>query len=313
MAGQSVPMETREQVFRQLDKTLDQVNNLVGVYIALKNPQGFVQDLGATERINFAGRLRMLSQRVAANSCLYTASIEQDATIAALSYAYVEFEKIMNALEFGDADLRIFGTETRRKTIAGIHDLRTTWAPIKASIDEMVVNGASASAQTVFDDTIFDLLERARSLMTEVSGQYSDPSAMNQSDAIAINIAGRQRTLTQKMLKEACLIWVGGSAQTEDIRLELQSTMEMFEVSLNALQTGLPSAGISPPPTAKISDQLAIVAKDWDEVKPILDGILTGEQIDETQKAQAYYLLNNTLKDMNVAVGLYSANAKSQL
>lgn len=310
-AAETVDEATRGQVLRQMNEMLRSSNNVVGLYAALNNKAGIVEDVGATERINFSGKLRMLSQRIAANACLYNAGIEPKTSRKLLSASSVEFDKIANALEFGDADLRIRGVEERRKTLFAIAQLREQWAPIKTAVDDLVRNGPTESAMATIASSNMELLGRAKLLVSELSGQYSDPSAMDQADAMAIDISGRQRMLTQKMLKEACLIWTGN--QSADAKGALNGTMQMFEVSLNALLDGLPAAGIQAAPTAEISDQLKVVFKDWAEVKPVLLATMSGETVDDAVKADGFHTLNTTLKDMNQAVGMYTQEAKTGL
>ena len=74
------------------------------------------QDVGASERVNFSGKLRMLSQRVAAAACNYGAGVDADGSLAVLLGSQKEFVQIINGLEFGDAELNMNGEETRRKT-----------------------------------------------------------------------------------------------------------------------------------------------------------------------------------------------------
>lgn len=270
-----------------------------------------IEDVGATERINYSGKLRMLSQRIAAASCNYTAGVAPDVSKSMLTAAGVEFEKIVNGLARGDVELRIKGQETRRKTLAAIAALRGQWEPIKTAVDRLVADGPSAEATAVIDQGNMGLLSKAKLLVSELSGQYSDPSAMNQANAMLVDISGRQRMLSQKMSKEACLIWsAGGDPMAQEA---LGGTMQMFELSLLALRDGMPSAGINAAPTDEIATGLSALWTDWTAIKPGLQQAVEGVMLDGEARAEMLGKLNTALKDMNTVVGLYTVYAKSGL
>ena len=67
----------------------------------------FLEDIGSAERIDKAGRLRMLSQRIPAAACNVYAEINSGESEAILHDAILEFDQILAALEFGDESLGI--------------------------------------------------------------------------------------------------------------------------------------------------------------------------------------------------------------
>lgn len=267
-----------------------------------------VDDVGASERINLSGKLRMLSQRIPSAACHLAAGVEKDGALKLLAGATSEFEKIINGLEFGDGDLGIKGEEKRRKTLAKIQDLRTEWAPMKVAADAMVDGSTSDEHLNIVLQQNMKVLGAAKLLVSELVGQYSDPSAMIQADSMLIDISGRQRMLTQKMSKESCMIWSGhGSAETAEA---LTGTMQMFEVSLMALRNGMTEAGINPPPNDEIGDGLDVVINHWNHVKPELQMVLDAAMDDPNLEADMFSTLNETMADMNKVVGMYTEAAK---
>ncbi len=267
-----------------------------------------VEDVGASERVDSSGKLRMLSQRIAAAACNLAADNDPDAAKQILHATVAEFELIATALEIGNTDLNIIGAEERRKTLFAIEELRTEWAPIKQAAEGIAANGLSKAEIEVIFAGNMPLLERAKLLVSEISGQYSDPAAMLQSDAMLVDISGRQRMLSQKISKEACYLWSDGAAQASTDTL--QGTMSLFETSLNALISGFPDAGINPPPTPEIVAGLDLVNDDWIEVKAYLDRLIAGETLTSEEQADTFQMLNTMLKDMNAVVQLYTKFAK---
>jgi len=268
----------------------------------------FLEDIGAAERINFSGKLRMLSQRIPAAACNLNAAIVTEESGPLLTGASAEFDKIVNALEFGDEDLGIVGTEEHRKTLAAIADLHEKWTVVYDAAVEVSNEGPTDDLVQVIADSNMPLLGSAKLLVSEVSGQYADPTALLQADALRIDIAGRQRMLTQKISKEVCFI-------SSDINAEasmevLGSTINMFEMSLNALHHGMPEAGIGAAPSAEIEAQLVKVAADWAVIKPHLDTVLAGGALDDATRGEVFSGLNKTMVNMNIAVGMFADSSK---
>ena len=80
-----------------------------------------------------------------------------------------------------------------------------------------------------------------------------------------INIAGRQRMLTQKMTKEKLLIVKGQTEYNE----KLHATIKLFDDSLRLLMNGDHSQAILKPTNKEIKAQLVKVSDIWATLKPI--------------------------------------------
>jgi len=86
-------------------------------------------------------------------------------------------------------------------------------------------------------------------------------------DSIVINIAGKQRMLTQKISKEIFRLKV---SRDIDLR-ELNSAQKLFDKNLKYLLNGEPSKGIYPPPTVEIKEQLIRVKNLWEPFSKKID------------------------------------------
>ena len=263
----------------------------------------------AQERIDLSSKLRMLSQRIPSAACHLAKDLERDASQELLKDATIEFEVILSALEFGDADLNVMAAENRRRTLARIHALRKNWEPFNATAQAMIASDASDESLQILLADNMALLESANDLVSVVVNQYSNPNKLVQADAFLIDISGRQRMLTQKMSKEACIL--AGNEPSADIVAELQGTMEMFEVSLGALRHGMPEVGIRKPPTTEISAGLEDVMEEWAEVKPMLASILAGAEADADTQKRKFHALNSMMAKMNKVVGMYAQASKN--
>lgn len=271
----------------------------------------FLEDNGASQRIDFSGKLRMLSQRVVAAGCNYAAGIDPDNSGAVLEATKTEFNMIVDALEFGDTDLGIIGEEERRKTLVGLSKLRELWEPTAVSADLIASSAVTQQNVATFADQSAPLLEMAKLLVSEISAQYSDPTALLQADALIIDIAGRQRMLAQRMSKNVCLIASG--VNVEVANAELAGTAQIFDTSLFALRNGMADAGIKPPPTEDIAAGLDVVIADWTALQPIIDMVLAGQALDPEQRSIMFNGSNVMTGNMNKVVGMYSEASKLDL
>lgn len=268
----------------------------------------FVEDAGGSQRIDNAGKLRMLSQRIPAAACNLNAGIAPEQSKALLDGAIAEFDKILAALTFGDETLGIYGAEDRRRTTRVIEELQKKFAPMHAALDDSVEGVPQDAAIQVIADHNMEVLEMAKLLVVEVSGEYANPVALLQSDVIAIDIAGRQRMLTQKASKEICFILSGVNASAS--QEVLGSTVNTFEVSLNALRNGMPEVGMQPAPNDEIAQGLDQVKEDWNMIKGHVDAVMAGDTLSPEDRAAVFIGLNKTMADMNSVVGLYSDASK---
>jgi len=161
----------------------------------------------ANERINFAGKLRMLSQRAAAAGCNISADIDADTHSEILSSTSAEFWKILDGLELGNTDLNIKGEETDDAILEDLQTTKTQWLSFEELVMKLANDGASTFETELIDTQNLELLESAQDLVRSVLASHSDRSAAESGFGKVIDIAGRQRMLTQKMSKEACQIW----------------------------------------------------------------------------------------------------------
>jgi len=266
------------------------------------------KQLGASERVNYSGKLRMLSQRVIATSCNYSAGVDPQESGKHMDAARDEFALIVDGLENGNAELGMNGAERRRKTLARIEELKTEWKVLAADLSAIKDDPSAQASLEAAAIQSGPVLSVAKLLVSDLSAQYSDPAAMVQANAMLVDISGRQRMLTQRMSKNVCLAASG--ITTENAKKELAATAEVFETSLSALSSGLAAAGINPPPTDEIADGLKVVQANWSELKPAVETILAGGMLSDAERATVYHGMNQMTGNMNKVVGMYSDYSK---
>lgn len=266
------------------------------------------KDIGASERIEAAGRLHMLSQRIAASTCHIGAGAVADISRGILAGSADEVDRIIDAIEFGNARMKIVGAEYRPETLKYLHAYRAEWEQTRAAIDAIYIGAGKPKDYARIEASNLALLRTATYLVSEISGQYSNPAELVQADAILIDISGRQRMRTQKMLKEACAIW-GGDTSTA-AKAALADTINFYDVSLTALIEGMPNAGVKAAPTSDIEEKLDALSVAWTTVRPTLDRVAAGETLSEVDKVDLYLKLNDGLIETDRTMTLYTKYSK---
>jgi len=261
----------------------------------------------ARAHVNVSGKLRMLSQRVAAEACNYAAGVSAEDSQANLAKAQADFSQITQALKVGDAELGVYGKEERRKTLEALAAVQEKWELINVAVDNLLQNKNIDQNLASINELNTPLLNEAKKLVSEISAQYSDPFLMMQSDAMLVDISGRQRMLSQKMAKEACLHWSGLNTNDDD----LAGTAKIFETSLQALREGLEAAGVKPAPTPEIKSSLDEVWEQWIIVKSQLQKAISNEEVALTLREDVSKELSVILVEMDEIVEMYTANATS--
>jgi len=147
------------------------------------------------------------------------------------------------------------------------------------------------------------------------------------SDAVIINMAGRQRMLTQKMTKSVFfyILYNKDQAKSETAKTEAQNASAWFDTTLNALINGgrIPlgkssfTENISPITNKAISAQLKHVESIWKPFSVKLRSIIDSDNPNngELIEARDYIRENNTLllAEMNSTVKMLEKNASKRV
>ncbi|HEV8037027.1 type IV pili methyl-accepting chemotaxis transducer N-terminal domain-containing protein [Yoonia sp.] len=274
---------------------------------ASPTPVAAVIEDNAQERINQASQLRVLTQKIPAAVCHLNRSIAPEESANVLVKAVSDFEQILTALEFGDADLNIAAPETRPRSLAAIHELRAQWQPVQAAATA-VINGTATQEDlryVMLENQV--VLDAAQRTLEEMTQQYANPNAVTFASLFMIDLAGRQMLLVQKIGKEACL-W-SSTPPVADVREELAESVRIFEATMEALRFGMPALGIGAPPNAEIQEELEAALNEWNAVKPIVTGIIAGERFDTATGTIKYKGLDAAMHHMDRVVTMYVAAA----
>jgi len=150
-----------------------------------------------------------------------------------------------------------------------------------------------------------------------VSGIYADEAKQpvktevtKQQSGTVINLAGKQRMLTQKMSKEALFIAKG--VDVDKNKENLKKTAELFDKTLKGLVDGDSDLKLPKTENKEILAQLDKVKELWKPFKENIDKVVDGKADKATLEAIAKDNIP-LLKEMNKAVGMYAKASGSKL
>lgn len=264
-------------------------------------------DLGVAERLTAAGAVRTLPQDLRAAACHLHHGIAVAESRARLLTATADILKLLDALEFGDPDLRIIGAEDRRQTRDQIATMRNTWRDTRAAVTSLLSDPRSGDALQAVRAQIERLYPAAMRLQSEISGQYSNPVELLQVDALMIDIVGRLAMLTQTMASVSCEISMG--VRSDALIADLSEARSMFTFGVRALYRGVPATGIKPAPTPEIARHLPELLSDWSVIQQYLDAVVSDSATVETQTS-LFHLLSAKMYKIEQVAALYTEHAK---
>jgi len=274
-----------------------------GTMAVAQNHEG-VTAAEAAQRINIAGRQRMLSQRMAKAACLMATDISFAAAYDQLTQAYGLFERSEAALRIGDEVMGMH-PETSNKVLDALAAVSQPWADYKVVIEKGIDDGAIENADLdTLDGASLDVLKYMNIAVFKTVRDYAAVTEdVPLGLTITVDIAGRQRMLTQKAIKEACLMTVAADPTVHAERLA--ESIELFDQSLKALRDGYEDVGVMAAPTREIDRKLLEVESLWQPVKRTLDRAANGEVLSKRDISRVSRMSEPLLQTMNEAVGLY--------
>jgi len=154
-------------------------------------------------------------------------------------------------------------------------------------------------------------------LMLSIVGTTIYLNAKNKKDALIINIAGKERMLTQRISKNIFYLYHNNSIDTT----ELDSATEEFIYNLNSLKEGNILTGITKAPTDNISSQIAKIEILWNNFYNniqkfkellIIRNQNQNELIIKNTVNSVYNTNNNLLHEVDNLVTMYTIHSENK-
>ena len=217
--------------------------------------------------INLAGKQRMLTQRMSKLALLDALNIQKKKTQKLLEASYKLYDKTLKGFLVGDEDLQLppAKNEVIKRAIAKVEEV---WKPFKANVQKVLAShGKDPEALAYIIANNEELLRRSNDLVQTFKKEYATHNFLEDARKEIVDIAGRQRMLTQKMTKEKLLTTLGVDAALN--RKKMLATIKLFDTSLKRLMYGDKEHYIIKPTNPELIAQYKKVAKLWQELKPL--------------------------------------------
>lgn len=263
--------------------------------------------VGADEavlRVNIAGRQRMLSQRMVKAACLMGMDINTTSAFDQLTQSYDLFVGSSRALRDGDAALGL-SPETYTPVLEVQKQIDRPWSIYRLVIENGINNAEISTAElAALDDAALDLLQELNhAVFVTAQAHAAAAPKVSLGLAVTVDVAGRQRMLSQRAVKEACLMQL--SATPDEHAAQLRETIDLFDRSLSALREGHATAGIIAPPSPEVARKLAEVAELWRPIRTTLTDAARTGTLSSQDLGRLAIDAEPLLRTMNEAVGLY--------
>ncbi|MBK6323117.1 type IV pili methyl-accepting chemotaxis transducer N-terminal domain-containing protein [Candidatus Aalborgicola defluviihabitans] len=201
-----------------------------------------VQRMDTTHAVNVAGRQRMLAQRMTKAYLMLGQGIDPDGARAILQESVRLFETQLAALKAFQPNA------AQAKPLA---DLDAVWARCKPLL--------TAQPTKLGADVLYDLSEELQQVAHHVTLVYRDVDSQPQDQLV--NLAGRQRMLTQRMMK--FYLYETWEINTAPADMELHLARAHFTAVLMQMET-------SPLTAPKIKTQVAELRRVWEPYQTAL-------------------------------------------
>ncbi len=258
--------------------------------------------------LNLSGKQRMLTQKMSKESLLVALDCNKAGNLNNLKNTTSLFDKTLKGLKDGDESLKLVPTEAKniRRALGKVEKL---WKPFYENIQGIISAGSANKEQIkIVADTNLKLLKymnKCVKLYEKDASKGGDASL-----AATINLAGKQRMLTQKMSKEFLLVAYG--YEIDNFKLSLTETSDLFNRTLTGLEKGDDILELPGTKDIAIIAQLKVIGALWTAFKPIIDfgADADNKTISKDKIAEIAKTNMPLLKNMNKAVGMYADLAK---
>jgi hypothetical protein len=257
-----------------------------------KQEMGVIMDL--------AGKQRMFTQKMTKEILLIAKGINVAENKKKLRQTAIRFNRTLIGLFDGDSELGLVKVENPH-IVQQLNKVADLWREFRNNVDAVLRGNTSIAVLKKTAQQNLPLLKE----MNKAVNMYErrSHSTLEQWMAVTINLAGKQRMLTQKMTKELLLVTIG--IEPVKNRAELKKTVSLFERTLAGLLEGDAELGLPGAKDSRIREQLMRVKKRWNEYKPIL----TKSKLSQADLMTAAQLNIPLLEEMDEVVQMYKGHS----
>jgi len=148
--------------------------------------------------INLSGKQRMLTQLMAKLALQIDMNIQKDESLKRLKKIADLYDNTLKAFKEGNSDLGIKKT-TNAKVLKQITLVEKAWKPFYKEVNQLIEGKKSKEALAYIVEKNEDLLKVSDDLVKVFEATNSSSNYLEKARLHIVNVAGRQRMLTQKI------------------------------------------------------------------------------------------------------------------
>ena len=266
-----------------------------------------MSDKELANSINLAGKERMLTQKMSKEALLIKLGIDADANAKELNATSMLFDKTLLGLQKGDKTLNLIPTKDK-KIQQHLKGVTTQWKEFYRNIKKIYKKENDDSAYEYIKDNNLVLLRN----MNEAVSMYAklgSKSGKKIKMANDINLAGKQRMLTQMMAKD--ILMYQANLDSKEKLKSLTNSIKLFDKTLNGLYNGDKDLKLIGTKLEKIRKQLDVTKRSWNESKELIKKSIKDSKNKELTK-KLIKSLDKTKEEMNKAVIIYTNSLNRQ-
>jgi len=290
-----------DQLLAQMDKITKMYEAIVNKGKKIRAIQSIVEMFQKEKEIqkhtiNLAGKQRMLTQKMTKEALLTAIGYDPKSNLKFLKEDMELYDRTLHGFLYGDKGLGIPATQDKevKKEIKKVMEV---WKPFKKEVETFIKTQSKDSLNYLVANNM-ELLKRSNDLVQTFKKAFPSHDFLEASRKEIVDIAGRQRMLSQKMTKEKLLTLL--NFHKEENLKNLKESMELFETSLNDLMKGNKKRKIVRPTNKEVIAQFKKVDTIWKELKPLFEKEpLSSKEMDRLVQGNL-----TLLKEMDKAVSL---------
>ncbi len=261
----------------------------------IKKEQKFQQSIV----INLAGKQRMLTQKMSKEALLIAKGIEVEKNKKNLKDTIALFDKTLKGLRNGDKDLNLQKIENKA-IIKELDNVLTLWKSFKTHVTHIAQGEINKKTLEAIDQGNIPLLKNMNFVVEMYENSYN--SNIDPHLAHTINLAGRERMLTQKMTKE--LLLIANSLQSNANAESLKNSGKLFQETMTSIMSNKES--LKDP---EISSRLITVQGLWNKYQNIIANMGMSEKEREEGKRQQDQINKKISKELLALANIVDAKA----
>lgn len=251
--------------------------------------------------IDVAGRQRMLSQKMTSAVCLAMLDISRKHYARVADEVAREFEtQLENLRQLPPLQGR--SSQSVREVVAKLDTVAAHSGGLTRSVRQIAAGDMHSLAVGLVlarNGPVLKSMDATVQVMVSHTG-----TTLPKRTAQTLNQAGRQRMLSQKIVKDICLIAVG--LKTTQSRRSLKHDLTYFRSVHEAFMGRGANSHFDSPPTAQIVSELQRVDIHWRELEPIAISVVEGAEVTLDMVRDVARLGDSILRHMDRAVVLWA-------